>query len=117
MTTLVFSTLDHHGLNYEPRVTIDLTHSDQAQVVYSPSIPAPNRDEKLEYTLDFELALPTLQRFLSHLWYMTKSEPLPTDMRSPVYPFDAPILESPRRSTNRAEQGAAGQPATDDESE
>jgi hypothetical protein len=94
MTTLVFSTLDHHGLNYEPSVTVTRTHSNEAKVVYSPSTPAKKGDKRLQYILAYEDALPTFQRFLNHLWEMTKSEPLPADMRSPDHSFSAPILES-----------------------
>jgi hypothetical protein len=107
MMTLVFSTLDHHGLNYEASVSVALTHADEAKVVYSPSIPATKGDERLQYILPYEDALPTLQRFLNHLWEVTKSEPLPSDMRSPDHPFLAPNLES-APPKNRAEQADAG---------
>lgn len=65
--------------------------------------PAPERDEKLDYTLGIESAMPTFQRFLNHLWEMTKPAPLPADMRSPENPFDAPILLAQTHHTKLAE--------------
>jgi len=109
MTTLVFSTLDRHGLNFEASVSVSRTHADEAKVVYSPSIPATKGDRRLQYVLPYEDALATFQRFLNHLWEMTKSEPIPADMRSPDHPFSAPILES-TPPESRAEQAGDRKP-------
>ncbi len=43
---------------------------------------------ELEYTLPFDLAFPTLRRFLNHLWEETMTETLPDELRE----FRAPIL-------------------------
>ena len=92
MSTLVFSTLDHHGALYEPLVMVSLLPPETMKLVYSPATPAGKGDTRLEYELAFDEAMPTFQRFLNHLWELTMSEPLPSDMRSPEHAFSAPDL-------------------------
>ncbi len=94
MSTLVFSTLDHHGLQYEARVLVTLRPPDELKLVYLPAVPAIKGDQSLEYDLALEEALPTFQRFLNHLWEMTMSDPLPSDLRSPQQTFKAPVITS-----------------------
>lgn len=88
MTTLVFSTLDHHGLQDEPRVNVVLHPPDKLELSYYPGLPVRGADNELEYELNFETGVATFQRFLNHLWEMTMPEPLPADLRG----FTAPVL-------------------------
>jgi hypothetical protein len=92
MSTLVFSTLDHHGALHEALVKVFLLPPDTVKLVYQPATPASKGDTRLEYELAFDEAMPTFQRFLNHLWETTLSEPLPSEMRSPKHPFSAPVL-------------------------
>ncbi len=92
MRTLVFSTLDHYGLEYEPRVTVVITPPETIRLIYTPSNPAPREEDELEYELIYSDAMPTFQRFLNHLWEMTRSEPLPSNMKAPKHKFTAPVL-------------------------
>jgi hypothetical protein len=92
VTTIVFSTLERHGLRYEARVLVTLRPPNKLKLDYSPGIPAIKGDQSLDYELNWDDALPTFQRFLNHLWEMTMSEPLPLDMRSSLEPFNAPVL-------------------------
>ena len=107
LPVMVFSTLDHHGLDGEPSITIGLTQSDLVRLTYWPGIPAQKKDEKLDYTLKLESAIPTFHRFLNHLWEMTKPEPLPSDLRSPENPYTAPIM-APNLKITQAEQDDLG---------
>ena len=95
MSTLVFSTLDRHGLRDEPRVTVSLHPPEIVRLTYWPAIPRSMGDSRLEYELAFEEVMPTFHRFLNHLWEMSVPEALPEDMRSPGRPFSAPVLTVP----------------------
>ena len=92
MHDFIFSTLDQHGLRFEPRVTVSLQPPEILTIAYWPGVPAAMGDTSLEYELRFDEAMPTFQRFLNHLWLMTKSDPLPPEMRSPEHSFVAPFL-------------------------
>jgi hypothetical protein len=105
VSTFVFSTLDHHGLEGEACVSVSLQPPDTLKLVYWPATPSIKGDKRLEYELKFDEAMPTFQRFLNHLWGMTMSEPLPSDMRSPDHPFTAPILAA---NQTKAEQVSGG---------
>ncbi|HEY1120773.1 MAG TPA: hypothetical protein VGE67_04200 [Haloferula sp.] len=104
MSTLVFSTLEHHGAIDEPIVKAILLPPETVKLVYLPATPSPKGDRLLEYDLAFDEAMPTFQRFLNHLWEMTRPEPLPQDMRSPAHPFSAPVF------TPKISRGAARHP-------
>jgi hypothetical protein len=108
MSTLVFSTLDRHGLRDGARVAVTLRPPDELKLIYWPATPATKGDQRLEYDLHLDEAMPTFQRFLNHLWETSMSDPLPSDMRSPQHPFNAPVLSAAK---TKAEQGVAHQPA------
>lgn len=88
---LVFSTLDHHGLRDEPRVTVVFHPENDVRIAYGTSNLFFN-PPTLEYTLPFELAFPTFRRFLNQLWTATMPESIPAEIRSPLAPLHAPIL-------------------------
>jgi hypothetical protein len=92
MTLLVFSTLDHHGLGNEPRITVVFSPPNKLQLTYSPSTPPAKGDKELHYELPFEEAVSTFQRFLNHLWEITIPEPIPSSLRTPDHPFSVPVL-------------------------
>ncbi len=92
MRTLVFSTLDHHGLADEPHVTVKIESEELIKLVYHPAIPAPNGDKMLEYDLSLVDALPTLRRFFHHLWQMTRPEAIPTELFVKKGKYQAPVL-------------------------
>ena len=103
MSTLVFSTLDHHGLRHDACVSVSLRPPDTIHLSYAPSIPAVKGDSELTYELPYDEAVVTFQRFLNHLWEMTVDEPLPSDMRSPEMPFNAPIMPPESNKQNKPE--------------
>jgi hypothetical protein len=90
MHHFVFSTLDHHGLRNEPRVTVEFhPTSRELRIAYGCSnlyfSPA-----ELEYTLPFDVGFSTFQRFLKQLWTVTATDALPeglTKFFAPVLPF------------------------------
>ena len=108
MSTLVFSTLDRHGLRDEPRITVTLRPPDELKLVYWPATPATKGDRRLEYDLHWDEAMPTFQRFLNHLWETTMSAPLPSDLRSPQHPFNAPVLSPITTEAEHVVGGNAG---------
>jgi hypothetical protein len=97
MSDLVFSTLDHHGLQREPRVIVKLRPENDVHLAYWAarlyfSIPM------LEYTLPFDLAFPTFVRFLNQLWTATMPEAVPEDVRRPLTILHVPVLTEQDRS-------------------
>jgi hypothetical protein len=84
MTDLIFSTLDHHGLNGENCVIVELWPPDSVRLTYSRH----HKSLNVEYVLDFDTAFPTFQRFLNQLWINTMPEAIPSDLR----PVTAPVL-------------------------
>lgn len=80
LSHLVFSTLDHHGLRNEPRITVDLTTDFNLRISYSTS------DLWFQQPTQFEiveprLAFPVFTRYLQHLWEETLPEPIPEALR------------------------------------
>lgn len=102
MHHILFSTLDHHGLRDEPRVTIELHPPSQVRIAYGTTNLWFSTPE-LEYTLPFDDGFATFRRFLHQLWMATVPEPIPEDIRSPNAPLPAPVLT---QTTNYTEQGA-----------
>jgi hypothetical protein len=93
MHTLIFSTLEHHGLGDEPRVSVVIRSREEIQISYLTTFVftrCSSRD--VVYQLPFEDAFATFRRFLLQLWTATVPEPIPDDIRSPDAPFTAPIL-------------------------
>jgi hypothetical protein len=96
MHHLVFSTLDHHPLQEEARVTVELHPEDhtlriafgRGGLYFSPA--------ELEYTLSFDAGIPTFQRFLKQLWIATSTEAFPPELND----FSAPILPFPDQQTD-----------------
>ncbi len=76
MSDLVFSTLDHHGLRDEPRVTIVFHAPDEVRIVYGKGNPFFLPPE-VEYSLPFDPAFATFRRFLCQLWTATMPGPVP----------------------------------------
>ena len=93
MRTLVISTLDHHGLDDEPRVMLKIESEKKIKLVYVPAFYPREGDTQLEYDLALADALPTLRRFLHHLWRMTRAEPVPKELFLQPGTFRAPILK------------------------
>ena len=91
MHHIIFSTLDHHGLRGEPRVTIELHPPSGLRIAYGTSNLEFQRPE-LEYSLGFEEGSATFRRFLHQLWAATVPEPIPEDIRGPASPLSAPVL-------------------------
>ena len=93
MHHIVFSTLDHHGLRDEPRVTIEFHPPSELRIAYGTT----NlwfRTPELEYSLPLNDAFATFRRFLHQLWTATVHEPTPEDIRSPDAPLPAPVLHA-----------------------
>ena len=76
MHHFMFSTVDHHGLQREPRVTVVLDPPNDVRVAYGYNHLEFN-EPTLEYTLPFEQAFPTFRRFLDQLWKETMPEAIP----------------------------------------
>jgi hypothetical protein len=96
MHHILFSTLDHHGLRDEPRVTIEFHPPSELRLAYGTTnlwFGAP----ELEYSLPFDAAFATFRRFLHQLWTATVPEPIPEDIRSPNAPLAAPVLTNPTK--------------------
>jgi hypothetical protein len=91
MHHIVFSTLDHHGLRDEPRVTIEFHPPSDLRIAYGTTNLWFCKPE-LEYTLPFDDGFATFRRFLHQLWTATVPEPIPEDIRSPNAPLSAPVL-------------------------
>jgi hypothetical protein len=93
MHHFIFSTAAKHGLlPNAAKVRVSLHPPDRLTLAYEPGIPAAGEDARLEYTLSFDEAVPTFRRMLNHLWTMTKSEPIPQQLRAPNASFVAPVL-------------------------
>lgn len=91
MHHIVFSTLDHHGLRNEPRVTLEFHPPSEIRIAYGTTnlwFGTPG----IEYSLPFDAAFATVRRFLHQLWTATVPEPIPEDIRSPGAPLPAPVL-------------------------
>jgi hypothetical protein len=87
MNHFIFSTLDHHGLRLEPRVTVELHPKSKLRIAYGTNnlyLFSP----ELEYTLEYIPAFVTFRQFLNHLWTETVTDPHPEELRG----FSAPIL-------------------------
>jgi hypothetical protein len=80
MSDLIFSTIDHHGLRHEPRVTVNVTPEWNLRISYSTHnlwFMSPQQFEVAEP----HLAFPVLTRYLQHLWEETIPEPIPEILR------------------------------------
>jgi hypothetical protein len=87
MHHLVFSTLDHHGLRGEPRVTVEFHPENDLRIAYGTTnlfFSSP----QVEHLLPFEPGFATFRRFLNQLWAATSTEAIPDDLRK----FSAPVL-------------------------
>ena len=87
MNHLIFSTLDHHGLRGEPRVTVEFYPLSEIRIAYGTTnlyFFAP----ELEYTLEYEAAFATFRRFLEPSAAETVADALPEELCG----FSAPML-------------------------
>ena len=76
MSHIIFSTIDHHGLKQEPRVTIDVTEDWGIQIHYSTTNVEFNPPiETTKATADE--AFQVLTRYLRRLWIDTVTAPVP----------------------------------------
>jgi hypothetical protein len=80
MSHLVFSTLDHHGLRDEPRITVDVTEHWSLRVSYSTKNLWFTQPTQCEIVTP-EMAFPVFTRYLQHLWEETVPEPIPEVLR------------------------------------
>jgi hypothetical protein len=79
----VFSTLDHHRLKLEPRVTVEVTQESEIKIHYSTGnvwFSSPTQS----ITIPSSEAFPALTRYLQHLWTETVPEPIPEALRRKV---------------------------------
>ena len=80
MHHLIFSTLDHHGLRLEPRVTIRVTEELEIGIYYSTG--NIHFDSAIESVVVSQGdAFPIFTRYLRHLWEETVPEPIPEELR------------------------------------
>jgi len=80
MHHLLFSTLDHHGLLDEPRVTVVFHPEDELRIIYSKTNLHFHTNE-LECLLPYAEGFSAFKKNLSQLWTATVSEPLPDELR------------------------------------
>jgi hypothetical protein len=92
MHWILFSTLDHFGLRGEPHVTIYIRSRDDIEVSYDTTHRSVGGPAELSYRLPFDEAFATFHRFLLQLWMATNSDPIPSAIRGPDAPFNAPVL-------------------------
>jgi len=81
MSHVIFSTLNHHGLRDEPRVTLEVMKDWRIRI----SLTTHNmwfREPTQFAVLDESSAFPTFRRYLWHLWEDTVPEPIPDRLRS-----------------------------------
>jgi hypothetical protein len=81
MSHVVFSTLDHHGLRDEPRVTLEVKKDWTIRI----SLTRNNvwfKEPSQSAIVEQSSAIPTLRRYLWHLWEETVPEPIPAPLRS-----------------------------------
>jgi len=80
MHDLIFSTLDHHGLRMELRVTLRVTNDWKIGIYYSTvHIDFGSPIESVSVTTPE--AFPVFTRYLRHLWEETVPEPIPQELR------------------------------------
>jgi hypothetical protein len=83
-----FSTLDHHRLWHQPRVTVDIRQEDVIRVAFASTTRLEFNAADVQYTLPFEPGFATFRRFLNQLWKETVAEPIPDELCG----FSAPVL-------------------------
>ena len=83
MHQIIFSTLDHHRLASEPRVTLEL-HATEHQVRVAYGFGNLYFEKSTaEETVPESEALRVIIAYLARLWSETKSTPLPEPLRQP----------------------------------
>jgi len=82
MHQILLSTLDHHGLKGEPRVTLSVTEDWKIKIEYSTASTYFNTPIHGE-VVKSEAAFQTLTKYLQHLWTETVPEPIPEALRKP----------------------------------
>ncbi len=88
MDHLVFSTLHHHDLRDEPRVTVELHPGEHTLRIAYGRNNLWSAPPEIEYTLPFDAGVKTFQQFLKQLWNATATEGFPSELNN----FTAPIL-------------------------
>ncbi|HEY3898040.1 MAG TPA: hypothetical protein VGM54_05465 [Chthoniobacter sp.] len=79
MHHVVFSTLDHHGLRLEPRVTVEFHPPAELRIAYGTGNLSFHTPES-EYLLPFDAGFATFHRLLHELWLATVPEPIPEEI-------------------------------------
>ncbi len=82
MSHVILSTLDHHGLKDEPRVTLEVMKDGRIRISLTRNnvwFTEPTQFAVVEESS----AIPTLRRYLWHLWEETVPEPIPARLRAP----------------------------------
>lgn len=80
MSHLIFSTMDHHGLRYEPRVTLDVRKDWKIRISFTRNNVWFSEPTQFA-VLDESSVFPTFVRYLRHLWEETVPEPIPDRLR------------------------------------
>lgn len=81
MSHVIFSTLDHHGLKEEPRVTFEVMRDWRVRISLTKSnvwFFSPTQFALVDESDAFK----TLRRYLWHLWEATMPEAIPESLRS-----------------------------------
>lgn len=80
MSHVIFSTLDHHGLRDEPRVTLEVMKDWRIRISFTRNNVWFGEPTQCA-VLDESSAFPTFARYLRHLWEETVPEPIPDRLR------------------------------------
>jgi hypothetical protein len=86
MHHLIFSTLDHHGLRGEPRVTIEVTNERELKFFYSTQnveFNPPIEYEAVDRSQSAD-AFKAFMKYLRRLWKETMQESMPDVLNEPV---------------------------------
>jgi hypothetical protein len=78
---VILSTVDHHGLRDEPRVTVAVTPDWRLRISYSTQNIWFHPPAQFEIA-EPHLAFPIFTRYLQHLWEETVPEPIPQILRN-----------------------------------
>lgn len=80
MSHVIFSTLDHHGLRDEPRVTLEVMKDWRIRISFTGNNVWFSEPAQFA-VVDESSAFPTFGRYLRHLWEETVPEPIPDRLR------------------------------------
>jgi len=81
MSHVIFSTLDHHGLREEPRVTLQVMKDWKIRISLTRNNIWFNEPTQFAFVNESD-SFETLRRYLWHLWEETMPEAIPESLRS-----------------------------------